>query len=262
MSAALNNKNDVCKFMDDNMVDYSFRGQSQEFLPSSALDEVTRKEVVQRLVAQDKCVVLSNSEEVQLVDRIVESGRKLFAVCVHCDLDLQHLKVMLDNGITDERLPLCKNDLGSLKDKRGFVQSFIRSQKLFNTIMFSTDSIQKLGDLQPDGFTIPIDYEETEANYKGKGAFGTVWKVKIHGDHRNFACVRSLQLEGIGILTKPKETNEGGFFAMKVTPHEGREQDYHRQMAGLNHSHLVKCLASFTHGAKYQMVSILLILAR
>lgn len=42
---------------------------------------------------------------------------------------------------------------------------------------------------------------------------------------------------------------------MKVTPHEGREQDYHRQMEGLNHPHLVKCLASFTLGAKYQMVS-------
>jgi hypothetical protein len=125
-----------------------------------------------------------------------------------------------------------------------------------------TDSIQTLGDLRPDGFTIPIDYEETDVNYKGKGAFGTVWKVRIHGDHHNFACVRSLQLDGIGMLTKPKETNEEGFFAMKVTPHEGREQDYHRQMAGLNHSHLVKCLASFTLGAKYQMVSILLIHAR
>jgi hypothetical protein len=104
MSVALDNKKDVCKFMDDHLVEYSFRGQPQEFLPSSALDKVTRKEVVRRLVAQDKYVVLSNSEELQLVDRIVESGRKLFAICVHCDQNLQHLKVMMDNGITDGRL--------------------------------------------------------------------------------------------------------------------------------------------------------------
>jgi len=173
------------------MVAYNFRGQPQEFLPWSALNEVTRKEVVQKIVAQDKDVVLNNREQVDFVDRIVECGRRLFAICVHCDSTMQHLKVILDNGITDRQLPLSKDDFGSLGDKRAFVRSFISNQKHFNTINLTVDSILKLDDVQSDRFTMPIDYEEVEANYKGKGAFGTVWKVRIHRDHRTFACVRS-----------------------------------------------------------------------
>ncbi|KAF2441713.1 kinase-like protein [Karstenula rhodostoma CBS 690.94] len=238
MPASMNNTEDVCDYMEDHMVTYNFRGQPQQFLPRLALEKVTRKEVVQKIVAQDKDIVLNNREQTKLVDQIVRVGGRLFAICVNCGTTMQHLKVMLDNGITDERLPLSKDDFGSLKEKRTFVKGFIGNQKHFNTISFPVDSIQRLNDLQSDLFTIPIDYEELEANRKGKGAFGTVWKVRIHSEHRSFTC----------------ETNDGEFFAMKVTPHEGREQDYHRQMAGLNHSHLVKCLASFTLGAKYQMI--------
>lgn len=41
---------------------------------------------------------------------------------------------------------------------------------------------------------------------------------------------------------------------MKITQHEGRELNYHRGMAGQEHPHLVRCLTSFTLGAKYHMV--------
>ncbi|KAL5415622.1 hypothetical protein PMIN03_002583 [Paraphaeosphaeria minitans] len=238
MAKSMNNKDDVCDYMEAHTVTFNFRGQPQRFLPRSALEYATRKDVVQKIVAQDKETILNNREQAELVDRIVRAGRKLFAICVHCGVTMQHLKVMLDNGITDKRLPLSKDDFGSLKEKRFFVANFIANQKQYNTISLSVDSIQRLDDLQSDRFTIPIEYEEIEANYKGKGAFGTVWKVRIHRDHRSFIC----------------ETKDGDLFAMKVTPHEGREQDYHRQMAGLNHPHLVKCLASFTLGAKYQMI--------
>jgi len=41
---------------------------------------------------------------------------------------------------------------------------------------------------------------------------------------------------------------------MKITQHEGRELRYHRAMVGLEHPHLVRCLTSFTLGAKHHMV--------
>lgn len=185
----MNNKDDVYDYMEGHMVLYNFRGQPQQFLPRSALEEVTRKEVVQKIVAQDKDTVLNNRQQTELVDRIVKVGRKLFAICVHCDATMQHLRAMLDNGITDKRLPLSKDDFGSLKDKRAFVTTFISNQKHFNTKYLSVDSVQRFDDLQSDRFTIPIDYEEVEANYKGKGAFGMVWKVRIHRDHHSFIWV-------------------------------------------------------------------------
>lgn len=44
-------------------------------------------------------------------------------------------------------------------------------------------------------------------------------------------------------------------FAMKVTHQRGnRELPYHQAMAGLFHSHLVKCLASFTFNSQYHMI--------
>lgn len=186
----LNHRDGVCDYMEDNMVFFNFRGQPQQFLPVSALNRVTQKDVVEKIIAQDKDLVINEHDEAQFIDRILKCGRKLFAICVHCDATMQHLKVMLDNGITDARLPLSKEDFGNLKEKRGFVRNFTANQKHFNTISLSTDSIQKLDDLQSDRFTIPIDYEEIEANYKGKGAFGTVWKVRIHPDHHSFICVR------------------------------------------------------------------------
>lgn len=191
MAGSINNPDGVYEYMEDHMVTFNFRGQPQRFLPRSALAHVTRKEVVQKVVAQDKDTILNDHDQALLIDRIVKDGKRLFAICVHCDASMQHLKAMLDNGITDARLPLSRNDFASLKAKRGFVGNFIANQKHFNTKSFALDSNQRLDDLQSDRFTIPIDYEEIEANYKGKGAFGTVWKVRIHRDHHSFICVRT-----------------------------------------------------------------------
>lgn len=41
---------------------------------------------------------------------------------------------------------------------------------------------------------------------------------------------------------------------MKVTQQEGRELDFHTEMADLDHPHLLKCLASFTFSSKYNMI--------
>src|SRR6478735_1860074 len=110
MAEPMNNKDDVCDYMEDHMVKFNFRGQPQHFLPRSALENVTRKVVVQKIVEQDNDIVLNNREQAELVDRIVKDGQRLFAICVHCGTTMQHLKVMLDNKITDKRLPLSKDD--------------------------------------------------------------------------------------------------------------------------------------------------------
>lgn len=122
------------------------------------------------------------------------------------------------------------------------MDSFVAAQKHFITVNLEEGQFQELVDDIADRFSIPINFEETSANFKGEGAFGQVYQVKIHPEQRTFEC----------------ETNGEEMFAMKITNHdparEGREQRFHLGMAGQEHSHLVKCRSSFTLGAKYHMI--------
>ncbi|KAF2692085.1 kinase-like protein [Lentithecium fluviatile CBS 122367] len=238
MDYALDNANSVLDFIDKHTVDdYQFRDRAQSFLPKSALDMVTQREVIQHILAQDENVILSNDEHDALVERIYTKARKLFAICVMCG-KAEYLKAMLDNGLTDNDLPLGKSKFGSLTRKGGFPNCFIAMQSYIETIFFIKDEFKKLDDGNSGGFSIPIHFDESKENMKGKGAFGEVWIIKIHPDQRSFSC----------------ETNDSDMFALKVTPNEGRERNYHSAMAGLDHPHLVKCLTSFTLGWKYYMV--------
>jgi hypothetical protein len=184
----LNNKNDVRTFIRSNTVNYKFRGQPQKFLPKSALDTITARNVIRQIIAQDKKIILNNQEQEQLVNRVFRNGRKLFATCVDIDKSMKYLKAMLDNGLTDASLPLGEDKFGSLSQKGGFVDSFVAAQKRFHTI-FLDESFQKLIDDISDRFSIPIHFEEIEAHFKGEGAFGSVYQVKIHPDQRSFPCV-------------------------------------------------------------------------
>jgi hypothetical protein len=186
---SLNNKNDVRAFIRTYTIKYKFRGQPQKFLPRSALDTITTRNVIRQVIAQDKKIIPNNHEQEQLVDRVFRNGRKLFATCVDIDKSMKYLVAMLDNGLTDANLPLGEDDFGSLSQKGGFADSFVAAQKRFHTV-FLDEYFQELIDDLSDCFSIPIHFEEIEAHLKGKGAFGSVYKVTIHPDQRSFPCVR------------------------------------------------------------------------
>jgi hypothetical protein len=192
MATSLNDKNSVRAFIKKNLVSYKFRSQPQRFLSNSALDTVTDREVIRQIVAQDKKMILNNQDQERLVDRIHDDGRKLFIItCVSCDKSVKYVKVMLENGLTDKNLPLGENDFGSLSEKGSFVENFMGAQKRFNTVRFHENDFIKLDDDLSDYFSVPIHFEDIPANFKGKGAFGEVYKVKIHPDQRSFSCVSS-----------------------------------------------------------------------
>jgi hypothetical protein len=193
MAYPLNNKNDVQVFIESHLVSYKFRSQPQLFLPSSALDTITTRDVIRKLIELDTKVVVNNEEQKQLVDKIYRHGRKIFATCVYCDKSMAHVRAMLDNGLTDKRLPLRKTDFESLSQKGGFVNSFIATQKHFHTVFFGEDEFEELNEDLADRFSIPINFEESKAHFRGRGAFGDVYQVTIHSDQRSFPCVRIRQ---------------------------------------------------------------------
>lgn len=183
-------KSDVREFIRSHMVSYKFRGYPQKFLPRSALDTITKRAIIRQVIAQDKKMILNHHEQEEMVDRVYRCGRKIFATCVDCDKSMKHVLAMLDNDLTDESLPLSEDDFGSLSQKGAFVNSFVSAQKRFNTVFFSENQFAELDDNLSDRFSIPIHFEEIEAHFKGKGAFGAVYQVKIHPDQRSFSCVR------------------------------------------------------------------------
>ncbi|CAI6338060.1 unnamed protein product [Periconia digitata] len=237
MDPLLNNKADVIKYMNRNMVRNKFEGHLQRFLPASKLEVVTSLEVIRNLVVEDQELILNNQEKANLPDRISHFGRKLFAICVFQEIPLLFLKAMLDNGLTDRSLPLSEEQFDSLISNRKMVKDFTDDQKHFNTMFFKENCNESMDEETSDQLSMPIDYNGSK-NLIGRGAFGAVYDVRIHPDHHNFTS-----------------NGRDNRFAMKIMEKtmDEREKNYHAAMIGISHSHLAKCLSSFTLGENYYM---------
>ncbi|KAF9693554.1 hypothetical protein EKO04_008240 [Ascochyta lentis] len=235
MAPKLENVTQVSDYMDEHMTETVFRGEKQVFLPKPDFDIVSSESVIRSLVSNDEELYLGQLEKEELVQRIYREGRKMFATCVFGDLPLTCLKALFEDGLSDAKFPFDEDDCPGQISKRKFRASFIRNQKLFSPAYLEMDSEQNW-----DGrVTKPIEYDESKSELLGQGAFGDVYRIRIHCSQRSFSS----------------GANKDGFFAMKVTQHEGtREVSFHRAMANLSHHHLLKCLASFTFSSKYHMI--------
>ncbi|KZM23618.1 uncharacterized protein EKO05_0007461 [Ascochyta rabiei] len=235
MDPKLENAAEVLDYMDEHMATTEFRGETQKFLPNPNFDIVTSERVIRNLVSKDRQLYIGELENEEFVHRVRREGRKMFATCIFGEFPLTCLKALFEDGLSDAKFPFEEKDCPGQIKKRKFCGSFIGNQKLFNPAYLHTNSEQKW-----DGrVTKPIEYSESKSALLGQGAFGDVYEIRIHPSQRSFSS----------------GANKCGFFAMKVTQHEGtREVSFHRAMANLSHHHLLKCLASFTFSSQYNMI--------
>ncbi|KAF1940155.1 kinase-like protein [Clathrospora elynae] len=237
MLIPISDSNDVYDYVEVNKISCHFKGELQEYLPKLALERISTKEVIRRVASQDQKFFLSGQELDDFIDKVYRHARILFVTCAYASEEkMNTLKALLDAKIIDAKLPLtkdvCKNACKNEKLKR-YMTDVVDNQKRFHVAYFKRDSYQKL-----DGFTKPINLDEGLSSELGRGAFGEVRRVVIHHQQRSFSS----------------GANKKGEFALKITPQAGRELDFHRKMADLTHSHLLKCLASFTFSSKYHMI--------
>ncbi|KAH7359965.1 kinase-like domain-containing protein [Pyrenochaeta sp. MPI-SDFR-AT-0127] len=233
MATIFSDTDKVFEFMEENMVILNFRGEDQEFLPRSAFEQVTTKDVIRLAALEPHDFLWTDQALENFVDRVYEQGRIMFATCFYAQgLTMNILKGLLDQGLTDADIPLPRNACANTKLKR-YVSAFRDNQKRFYVADFQKNSYQDL-----DGITKPINFEEKPSNLLGRGAFGEVWSIKLHSEHHS-------------LLSRPNQSQE---FALKVTQQESRELDFHDAMRKLSHPHLLKCLASFTFDSKYHMI--------
>ncbi|KAF1928584.1 kinase-like protein [Didymella exigua CBS 183.55] len=157
----------------------------------------------------------------------------MFATCIYAELSLTCVKALFDHGLNDYKFPFKEEDCPAHEEKGKFKSKFLQNQKLFNPPYLRLNSTQIWNNLTAK----PLQLDE--GKLLGRGAFGDVYKVWIHPDQRSFSS--------------GADTN--GMFAMKVTKHAGTlEVSFHREMENLAHHHLLKCLASFTFSAQYNMI--------
>ncbi|KAL6707156.1 hypothetical protein ACN47E_004703 [Coniothyrium glycines] len=227
-------------FVEERTETMHFRGEEQNFLPKVDFETITTLAVIRLAVFDDsKLAMVKNEESREKFAKVVhEKARVLFTMCVvglQSSFPMLVLNGLMNEGLTDASLPLNRNSLASCTNKeltKEFKQIYDK-QKLFRTAYFALNSYQNL-----DGVTKPVKLEEGLSNILGKGAFGEVFRIEIHPQHRQFAS----------------GANQKGEFALKVTHQEGRELDFHRQMSDLQHTNLLKCLASFTFSSRYHMI--------
>jgi len=190
MDLSLINPTKVYDYLKEHMESFTFRANAQLFLSGKALHEITQRTVIERIISEDKEMMLSSQEAVSFIGKVHQTACKLFATCMYSEMPPSYLKHLLDRGLSDDDFPLVdgKHPVWSEKFLRPSVRHFLENQKRFNAIFFEPDSFQSLDDSRP----MPIAFDEEVASLLGRGAFGEVWKVRIHGDQHSFDCVCSV----------------------------------------------------------------------
>jgi hypothetical protein len=190
MPPSLTNLVEVYEHLENQMENFTFRAHAQKFLPRKVLQEVTQRTVIELIISKDREMALSSQETLRFINNVHQTACRLFATCIYCETPLSYLKYLLDGGLSDKDFPLDadKHPVWSPKHQRASVKCFLENQKRFNAVFFEPDSFQSLDDSCP----IPIAFDEDVSSLLGRGAFGEVWKVRIHGDQHSFVCVRSL----------------------------------------------------------------------
>lgn len=164
--------------------DMDFGSIDQDFLPRTAFEAATSRDVIRKIVAQDEELFMTTKDQEDFVRNVYQHGRKLFAICVYSELPMTCLKTLLDDKITDAMIPITGDQCRSIKHKKKIVTTFLPNQKRFHSAYFAMDDMQSL----TKGMSIPIDYSTSKSKL-GKGSFGDVWKVQIHPDHCGFSSV-------------------------------------------------------------------------
>ncbi|KAF2797929.1 kinase-like protein [Melanomma pulvis-pyrius CBS 109.77] len=219
-----------------------FRSCEQTFLPKRTFEAITQENVIKQIISKDPISedpTLTPQEKDRFVTKVHQDGPRLFVTCIYSCMPMSWLKRLLESR-SDKDFPLTADqcpDWSTQDQRRRFMSCFLVNQKRFNAPFFELDSFQKLDDNYP----MPIDFHEDGIYLLGKGAFGEVWKVRIHKDHHSFHGGDS----------------DNDHFAMKIIQHEAsmaRERKFIHDTRNLKHNHLVKCFTSWKFGAKYYMI--------
>lgn len=184
---AFTTPDDAWNFMFDNMKPYQWKDDQGEYLPRRALERVTTRSFIKLVASTDKSIFLVDEQLDLFVDQVYRQARIMFATCFYAlwaaGTAMNVLKALLDNDVTDEKLPL-RRTISSNPRLKPAISLFEANQKHFHVAFFSSNSIQDLS-----GITKPVIFEDNAKKSLGNGAFGFVHPIEIDPEHHSFSCV-------------------------------------------------------------------------
>ena len=180
--------------------------EKKKFVPRLILRELFTNATVQELINTDKSVrQLSENgtlDKARLINNVIDRGVHLLALAVYAGVDLSCVyQLMLNPGDCNREIheAECPRDV----DKTKF-EIIVDFQGRFKAHIFPSD-IDRHGTKSVEHrhlgshVVVPILWDEKSRSV-GSGAFGEVFKIKIHSDHHYFSSVRP-QYPGVTYLT-------------------------------------------------------------
>ena len=194
----------------------------RRYIPRLDLTRIASMDMIRETITDDPTVETNQKET--LIQEAYKNGPILLTMCVHAQLRMECLKMLLDNGISDESYPLnhrncCHERCGANFD------ILLQYQGAFNAAVFFTPGQhQKL----PKATVVPIHFhpkdsnptttlgdpqetiseeemtsDEEDANSEkkrahcGSGAYSNVYRVRIDPAHHRLTKVNIRFLNGV-----------------------------------------------------------------
>lgn len=156
--------------------------QSVTYIPNDSIQKLTSKEIVFAVVQSANEIPKERREEFQ---RKAYDAHILFAIYVRHDLSLRLLQEALENGISNNSLPLSNEDpdwlrdLARRKDLISWHENVVKGQWEFLAATFDRSDNEEDREFSPDKI---IPYRSKEKC--GDGAFSRVYSILLEQSHQ------------------------------------------------------------------------------
>lgn len=241
-----------------------FDAQDKHFLPIDCIESLITKDAIRKELRLDNDSTVTQE---QIVDWVYGEARNVFAITVQCDIGLDNtlesIKSFQKSKFNNASLPIDNPRTASLQEwSQHFCDKvwtpprryrFWENQWTFLTPVFATD---KYNYNLSSECILPFIWKDETVK---EGAFSCVYKVRIHPAHQEheFKEVRApwsspsqsscLCLHTWQVAIKEIRVNRGEDKA-------GTEREWEREaralddINGLNHEHIIKCIAAVRMG--------------
>ena len=193
---------------------------TRKYIPHTDLTRITSAIMIRQIIEEDPVPEMNHVEQEQFIRKVWEQGRKLLAMCVHAQLQMRCLKVLLDHGHNDSTLaskPLTNEHRCHGKCGPNF-EILLQNQGGFSAAEFMRPGEHKR---LPRWIVVPIHYHpkerheddvldegsETSSEVEekkldevmqrascGSGAHSNVYRVKIDPEHHRLSKVSARRM--------------------------------------------------------------------
>ena len=188
---------------------------NKTYIPRTDLLRVTSKDHVRQIIVEDPLTFTDIDEREAFVQFVQRKASLLLAMCIYANLSMGCLRMLLDNGLEDSKLPLqdcdcchsdCEIEFHGLVERQGaFVAAGFWNIGEHLTFDAHTIIPMSFHPKLPDAEDLMLEEQENDSDkeesrhsednsakkkaYCGSGAYSNVYRVKIDPNHHRLSKV-------------------------------------------------------------------------